>query len=78
MRRIFLDHASACIAAVAVFRKSQCCKSKLDSFSIMPWRARLAVVPLQQPENRDATVVQHVVVEVRTPGQERVNADHLK
>jgi len=38
----------------------------LDSFAVMPRRTHLAVVYLRKPKNRDATIVQYVVIKFRT------------
>src|SRR5580704_18863215 len=46
-------------------RQRQRWEGKLDSFSVLSWRPHRAVVHLWKPENRDATVVQRVVIEFR-------------
>ena len=40
-------------------------EGKLNSFSVLSWRPHGAVVYLREPEYRDATVVQCVVIEFR-------------
>src|SRR5580704_13302215 len=44
-------------------RQRQRWEGKLDSFSVLSWRPHRAVVHLREPENRDAIVVQRLVIE---------------
>jgi len=46
-------------------RQRQRWERKLNSFSVLSWRPHGAVVHLREPENRDAVVVQRVVIEFR-------------
>ena len=46
-------------------RQRQRWEGKLNSFSILSWRPHRAVVHLREPENRDAIIVQRVVIEFR-------------
>ena len=47
-------------------RQRQRWERKLNSFSVLSWRPHGAVVHLREPENRDAIVVQRIVIEFRT------------
>ena len=47
-------------------RQRQSRKGKLNSFAILSRRPHRAVVHLREPENRDAIVIQRVVIEFRT------------
>jgi hypothetical protein len=47
-------------------RQRQRWERKLNSLSVLSWRPHRAVVHLREPENRDAIVMQRVVIEFRT------------
>ena len=46
-------------------RQRQRWEGKLNSFSVLSWRSHRAVVHLWEPKNRDAVVVQRIVIEFR-------------